>query len=88
MIDGSVGTRLGDWMGWEHLEGSGGQLEPENEAREIIQRHLLPNEALLGKVLPIVLERVRIRAKGLPSRYDQGISDSVQSARQACLQHR
>src|SRR6266566_5670268 len=70
MIDGAVGTRLGDWMGWEHLEGSGGQLEPENEAREIIQRHLLPNEALLGKVLPIVLERVRIRAKGLPSQAD------------------
>src|SRR6266567_7549289 len=60
MIDSPIGTHLGYWMDWQNLEGSGGHLEPENKACEIIQGHLLPVETLLGKVLPIVLERMSI----------------------------
>src|SRR5947209_2057376 len=68
MIDSPVGTQLGYWMDWQNLEGAGGHLEPEDKTRESIQSHLLPVEALLGKVLPIVLERVSIRAECLTSR--------------------
>lgn len=63
MVDRAVRTGLWNGVGREHLEGTGGQLEPEHETREIIERDLLPVEPLLCQVLPVVLERSGVGVK-------------------------
>ena len=67
MINGPVGARLGNGMGWEYLERSGGQFEPEDKTREIIQGHLLPVKLLLGEVFPIWHEASTHTNEGLTS---------------------
>src|SRR2546430_8226030 len=67
MINGPVRTRLRNAMGRKHLERPGGQFEPENKTREVIQGHLLPIEMLLRDVLPIQPEVVSIGTQGMAS---------------------
>ncbi len=53
MINGPVRTRLGNGMSREHLERPGGQLEPEDKTREVVERDVPPLKLLLSDVLPI-----------------------------------
>src|SRR5215469_10035724 len=63
MVDRAVRASLWNGLGWEHLEGTGGELEPENETCQVIEGDLLPVEPLLSQILPVVLERSGIGAK-------------------------
>jgi len=47
MVDRAVRASLWNGLGREHLEGTGGKLEPENETCQVIEGDLLPVEPLL-----------------------------------------